>query len=63
MGCSHLNVKRSKNTLPYGILSLQSHPGGLLFTKFGGSQTALLDLAFPVMILFFADSLSLSLSL
>ncbi|MBA0578340.1 hypothetical protein Gorai_020626, partial [Gossypium raimondii] len=24
-----------------------SHPGGLLFTKFGGSQTALLDLAFP----------------
>ncbi|XP_017973282.1 PREDICTED: uncharacterized protein LOC18605086 isoform X4 [Theobroma cacao] len=25
----------------------KSHPGGLLFTKFGGSQTALLDLAFP----------------
>jgi hypothetical protein len=27
---------------------LQSHPGGLLFTKFGSNQTALLDLAFPV---------------
>ncbi|KAK9945569.1 hypothetical protein M0R45_011077 [Rubus argutus] len=25
----------------------KSHPGGLLFTKFGFSQTALLDLAFP----------------
>ncbi|KAK7282029.1 hypothetical protein RIF29_10505 [Crotalaria pallida] len=25
----------------------KSHPGGLVFTKFGGSQTALLDLAFP----------------
>ncbi|KAI3454998.1 hypothetical protein Pfo_011661 [Paulownia fortunei] len=25
----------------------KSHPGGLLFTKFGGNQTALLDLAFP----------------
>ncbi|GMJ05859.1 hypothetical protein like AT4G02480 [Hibiscus trionum] len=25
----------------------KSHHGGLLFTKFGGSQTALLDLAFP----------------
>ncbi|KAM7501228.1 hypothetical protein LguiB_000132 [Lonicera macranthoides] len=25
----------------------KSHPGGLLFTKFGSSQTALLDLAFP----------------
>ncbi|CAI0548155.1 unnamed protein product [Linum tenue] len=24
-----------------------SHPGGLLFTKFGSNQTALLDLAFP----------------
>lgn len=29
---------------------LQSHPGGLLFTKFGSNQTALLDLAFPVML-------------
>jgi hypothetical protein len=26
----------------------QSHAGGLLFTKFGGNHTALLDLAFPV---------------
>lgn len=25
----------------------KSHPGGLLFTKFGSTQTALLDLAFP----------------
>ena len=46
--------------VPYtGILPLQSHPGGLLFTKFGGSQTALLDLAFPVMILSFEKILSL----
>ncbi|KAI3767538.1 hypothetical protein L2E82_17736 [Cichorium intybus] len=26
----------------------KSHPEGLLFTKFGSNQTALLDLAFPV---------------
>ncbi|RWW27183.1 hypothetical protein BHE74_00031978 [Ensete ventricosum] len=26
---------------------MQSHPGGLLFTKFGGNQTALLDFALP----------------
>ncbi|MBA0741510.1 hypothetical protein Gogos_014659 [Gossypium gossypioides] len=26
----------------------KSHPGGLLFTKFGANQTALLDLAFPI---------------
>ncbi|KAL0712586.1 hypothetical protein Bca4012_019564 [Brassica carinata] len=25
----------------------KAHPGGFLFTKFGGNQTALLDLAFP----------------
>ncbi|ESQ54829.1 hypothetical protein EUTSA_v10024252mg [Eutrema salsugineum] len=25
----------------------KAHPGGLFFTKFGGNQTALLDLAFP----------------
>ncbi|KAL0684065.1 hypothetical protein Bca4012_050913 [Brassica carinata] len=25
----------------------KSHPGGFLYTKFGGNQTALLDLAFP----------------
>lgn len=31
--------------------SFQSHPGGLLFTKFGSNQTALLDLAFPVMLM------------
>lgn len=30
------------------FLCFQSHPGGLLFTKFGSNQTALLDLAFPV---------------
>ncbi|GAB2269699.1 hypothetical protein Dimus_004621 [Dionaea muscipula] len=29
------------------VLAPQLHPGGLLFTKFGGNQTALLDLAFP----------------
>lgn len=29
-------------------LCFQTHPGGLLFTKFGSNQTALLDLAFPV---------------
>ncbi|KAL6518000.1 hypothetical protein OROMI_033701 [Orobanche minor] len=28
----------------------KSHPGSLLFTKFGSNQTALLDLAFPVRI-------------
>ncbi|KVH98985.1 hypothetical protein Ccrd_022782 [Cynara cardunculus var. scolymus] len=31
----------------FHLLFLQSHPGGLLFTKFGSNQTALLDLAFP----------------
>jgi len=35
--------------LIYNFFLLQSHPGGLLFTKFGSNQTALLDLAFPVM--------------
>lgn len=30
-------------------LCFQTHPGGLLFTKFGSNQTALLDLAFPVL--------------
>ena len=30
------------------MVLFQSHPGGFLFTKFGGNQTALLDLAFPV---------------
>jgi hypothetical protein len=34
--------------LRHGVFPLQSHPGGLLFTKFGSNQTALLDLAFPV---------------
>ena len=34
--------------LTLACLYLQSHPGGLLFTKFGSNQTALLDLAFPV---------------
>ncbi|XP_022738972.1 uncharacterized protein LOC111291460 isoform X6 [Durio zibethinus] len=36
--CSHTHTDNRKE---------KSHPGGLLFTKFGGSQTALLDLAFP----------------
>lgn len=36
--------------LPY---ALQSHPGGLLFTKFGSNQTVLLDLAFLVCTTFF----------
>jgi len=34
--------------LIFNIFFLKSHPGGLLFTKFGSNQTALLDLAFPV---------------
>lgn len=31
----------------FRFLLFQSHSGGLVFTKFGSSQTALLDLAFP----------------
>ncbi|MCD9560741.1 hypothetical protein HAX54_019530 [Datura stramonium] len=40
-----LDKIRPKHAFPF--YSLQSHPGGLLFTKFGSNQTALLDLAFP----------------
>lgn len=36
------------NLLTNMHLYLQTHPGGLLFTKFGGNPTTLLDLAFPV---------------
>lgn len=49
---------KGKLDFPAGVLVIGSHtqmdnrkeklhPGGLLFTKFGGSQTALLDFAFP----------------
>lgn len=51
----HMDVP-TQNILFTDILFVfQSHPGGLLFTKFGGNQTALLDLAFPVreMVIFF----------
>ncbi|PNY12739.1 katanin p60 ATPase-containing subunit, partial [Trifolium pratense] len=53
------DVLKSKfETLPQNIVVIGSntqldsrkektHPGGLLFTKFGSNQTALLDLAFP----------------
>ncbi|XAR67906.1 Adenosinetriphosphatase [Bertholletia excelsa] len=53
------NIFRSKlDKLPDNVVILcshaqpdsrkeKSHPGGLLFTKFGSNQTALLDLAFP----------------
>jgi hypothetical protein len=34
--------------LMYPLMDMQTHPGGLVFTKFGGNQTTLLDLAFPV---------------
>ncbi|KAG5028187.1 hypothetical protein JHK87_011701 [Glycine soja] len=37
------------NSLLQDTLEIFSHPGGLLFTKFGSNQTALLDLAFPVL--------------
>ncbi|KAK1291136.1 Katanin p60 ATPase-containing subunit A1 [Acorus calamus] len=51
-------LKSSLEVLPEGIVVIgshtqmdnrkeKSHPGGLLFTKFGSNQTALLDLAFP----------------
>ena len=36
------------NSIFDSSVHFQSHPGGLLFTKFGSNQTALLDLAFPV---------------
>ncbi|KAL0283892.1 UNVERIFIED_CONTAM: hypothetical protein Sradi_7214000, partial [Sesamum radiatum] len=45
--------KITLETLPENVTQTdsrkeKSHPGGLLFTKFGSNQTALLDLAFPV---------------
>ncbi|PKU78789.1 Katanin p60 ATPase-containing subunit A1 [Dendrobium catenatum] len=55
---SYLSFKNKVESLPAGVLLIgsniqmdnrkeKSHPGGLLFTKFGSSQTALLDFAFP----------------
>ncbi|XP_064990183.1 uncharacterized protein LOC135627797 isoform X1 [Musa acuminata AAA Group] len=55
---SYLTMKSKIDSLPAGILVIcsntqldsrkeKSHPGGLLFTKFGGNQTALLDFALP----------------
>lgn len=41
-------VMHNCDDLTVYLFFLQSHPGGLLFTKFGSNQTALLDLAFPV---------------
>ncbi|MBA0863802.1 hypothetical protein Goshw_025999, partial [Gossypium schwendimanii] len=43
---THSDNHKDKEYLPFQNLTLQSHPGGLLFTKFGGSLTSLLDLAF-----------------
>ncbi|KAK7277727.1 hypothetical protein RJT34_22742 [Clitoria ternatea] len=55
----HYEVLKSKfESLPQNVVVIGSHtlldnrkektqPGGLLFTKFGSNQTALLDLAFP----------------
>ncbi|PKA48946.1 Katanin p60 ATPase-containing subunit A1 [Apostasia shenzhenica] len=61
MGCnndSYLSIKNKLESFPAGILLIGSHtqinnrkdkahPGGLLFTKFGCNQTALLDFALP----------------
>ncbi|XP_020579082.1 uncharacterized protein LOC110023815 [Phalaenopsis equestris] len=55
---SYLTFKSKAESIPAGVLLIgsniqmdnrkeKSHPGGLLFTKFGSSQTALLDFAFP----------------
>ncbi|KAG6500667.1 hypothetical protein ZIOFF_040517 [Zingiber officinale] len=55
---SYMTMKNKLELMPQGILIVgshsqvdnrkeKSHPGGLLFTKFGSNQTALLDLAFP----------------
>ncbi|XP_027364490.1 uncharacterized protein LOC113871597 isoform X1 [Abrus precatorius] len=52
------NLKSKFESLPQNVVVIGSHtqldnrkektqPGGLLFTKFGSNQTALLDLAFP----------------
>ncbi|KAG0470520.1 hypothetical protein HPP92_017220 [Vanilla planifolia] len=55
---SYTSLKNKLESLPPGVLLVashtqmdnrkeKSHPGGLLFTKFGSNQTALLDFAFP----------------
>ncbi|XP_042414015.1 uncharacterized protein LOC122002771 isoform X1 [Zingiber officinale] len=55
---SYMTMKNKLELMPQGTLIVgshsqvdnrkeKSHPGGLLFTKFGSNQTALLDLAFP----------------
>ncbi|KAJ6817035.1 uncharacterized protein M6B38_363115 [Iris pallida] len=55
---SYSTLKSKLDLLPEGVLVIgshtqadnrkeKSHPGGLLFTKFGANQTALLDFAFP----------------
>ncbi|KAG0472157.1 hypothetical protein HPP92_016703 [Vanilla planifolia] len=54
----YTSLKNKLESLPPGVLLVashtqmdnrkeKSHPGGLLFTKFGSNQTALLDFAFP----------------
>ncbi|XWS76554.1 hypothetical protein CRYUN_Cryun01aG0186400 [Craigia yunnanensis] len=54
----YTSLKSKVETLPANVVVIgshthmdnrkeKSHPGGLLFTKFGANQTALLDLAFP----------------
>ncbi|KAG6496748.1 hypothetical protein ZIOFF_044620 [Zingiber officinale] len=61
---SYMTMKNKLELMPQGILIVgshsqvdnrkeKSHPGGLLFTKFGSNQTALLDLAFPVPLITF----------
>lgn len=55
---SSSSCKGELESMPTGVLVIgshiqmdnrkeKSHPGGLLFTKFGSNQTALLDFAFP----------------
>ncbi|KAK9136897.1 hypothetical protein Sjap_007491 [Stephania japonica] len=55
---SYMTIKSKLENLPEGLVVIgshtqldnrkeKSHPGGVLFTKFGSNQTALLDLAFP----------------
>ncbi|KAM0951129.1 putative transcription factor interactor and regulator FHA-SMAD family [Dioscorea sansibarensis] len=55
---SYTTLKAKLELVPAGVLVIGSHtqldsrkekthPGGLLFTKFGSNQTALLDFAFP----------------
>ncbi|XP_043719812.1 uncharacterized protein LOC122667554 [Telopea speciosissima] len=55
---AYVNFKSKLENLPENVVVIgshaqmdnrkeKSHPGGLLFTKFGSNQTALLDFAFP----------------